>query len=624
MSKNRSVRYTAAFLLLVSFSYIGLLVSGLSTYTSFTNPYSYIPTGPVSSIDGMGAIPLANHTVVFVLDGLRADTFYNTPKPHIESLGNWANFTAVHCSTLLSVSRTGYAVIPSGVNSTESGVISNDVAGVFRADSVWNTTIANSGTTAVVGSDDWNELFGPWLNYSLTFTTMVPNRAVTVINATSGAAVNETLLPAYHDSLVSSYARLVLERHQPTFMLVHFGGTDEAGHENGTSSESYVNAFKDEDFYVGEILDAYEAAGLLNSTLVIVAADHGQVDARPGHGEHGGTEESVLHIPLIIRGPGVIPGVYGASAHQNSIAPTIAAAMGWAVPSDCSGTILFECLNLTQQQEAIHRINLSEVRMTQAGKTVSKMGYLSIYAASLADCAIHVVYSRGNFTGGNWTAAIQDAALAQATAETVLRESWAAKAAEERTVRLVVVTAISAVVILLVAIVIRGPMARARNTATDGLRMLVVVISVLAYFGFLYIGLLLFGWRFSASYFFTSVEEFLVMTFGPTLFAIVLGGVLLLLLLKATNRVSPNKSDMTPWATAFVFLVTVVFLLTTAYFIVDVGPGLLWFAPDADRPIMYFFVVLSYLAFTLFAFLGLLGSTIVSRISRKSPVTPTP
>lgn len=617
MSQNPGVKYTAAFLLVMSFSYIGLLVSGLSTYTSFTNPYSYIPTGYVSSIEGMGAVPLANRTVIFVLDGLRADTFYNTPKPHIESLDNWANFTAVHCSTLLSVSRTGYGVIPSGVNSTESGVISNDVTGVFRADSIWNATIANSGTTAVVGSDDWYEMFGPWLNYSLTFTTMMPNRAVVLINATSGTSVNMTSLPAYHDSLVSSYARLVVEQRQPTLMLVHFGGTDEAGHANGTSSESYVNALKNEDTYVGEVLDAYEAAGLLNSTLVIVTADHGQVDIRPGHAEHGGTEESVLHIPLIMRGAGVKPGIYGASAHQNSIAPTVAAAMGWAIPSDCSGTILFDCLNLTPQQEAIRRINLSEIREAQAMNTVNKMGYLSLHGPQLTECAQQVAYSRGNFTAGNWTVAIANAITAQAISETVLRESLTTKAAEERTLRLAIVVASAVGVFLLMAIIIRGPMKGAKSAAADTPRMVVVAIAVLAYFSFLLIGESLSGWRFSASYFFTSVEEFLTLTFGPTLFAIVLGGILLFLLLKAADRRSPTKLNQTTWATAFVFLVAAVFLLITAYFIVDAGPGLLWFAHDADRPIMYFFVVLSYLAFALSASLAFLGSRIISWISRR-------
>lgn len=617
MSRNRGVRYTAAFLLLISLSYIGLLVSGFGTYTSFANPYSYIPTGPVSSVNGMGAVPLANRTVIFVLDGLRADTFYKTPKPSIESLGNWANFTSVHCSTLLSVSRTGYAVISTGVNSTESGVIDNDVMGVFPGDSLWNTTIANSGTTAVIGSDAWYDMFGPWLNYSLTFTETAPGSASVLINATTGVAVSRTSLPIYHDSLVSSYASLLLEEHEPTLMVVHFCGTDEAGHANGTSSESYVNAVKNEDSYVGDVLAGYESAGLLNSTLVIVTADHGQIDVRPGHAEHGGTEEVVLHVPLIMRGPGIKPGIYDAPAHQNSIAPTIAAAMGWAIPSDCSGTILFDCLNLTPQQEAIHRINLAEVRMAQAGKTASKMGYLSLYGPQLAECALHLAYSDGNFTGGNWTASSQEAVSAQTIAETILQESWTAKAAEERTLRLEIAVAFGVGVIVLAAVVIRRPLSGAKIVAAEKLRMLLVIIAVVAYFGFLYTGLSLFGWRFSASYFFTSIAEFVVMTFGPTLFAIVLGSILLFLLLKAADHAYSVKSNMTTWATAFVFFVAVVFLLITAYFIVDAGPGLYWFARDADRPIMYFSMVLSYLAFALLAFFGLFGSKILSRISQR-------
>jgi len=603
----------------ISLSYIGLLVSGFSTYSSFANPYSYIPTGKVSSINGMGAIPLANYTVVFVLDGARADTFYQTPKPMIESLGNWANFTRAHCSTLLSVSRTGYGVIGSGVNSTESGVISNDIAGVFPADSIWNATISNSGTTAVVASNDWNELFGPWLNYSLTFTSMVPGRGTVLVNATTGATTNQIPLTDYRDSLVSSYARLVVERHQPTLMLVHFCETDEAGHENGTASESYVNALKNEDSYIGDVLDAYADAGLLNSTLVVVCADHGQVDVRPGKGEHGGTEEEVLHIPLLIRGPGVNPGVYEVSVHQNSIAPTIAAVMGWAVPSDCSGTVLFNCLTLSPKQEAIHRINLSEIRAAQAKRTATKMGYLSLYGPQITETARYLAYSRSNFTAANWTVAMDNAVSAEAISLNVLRSSWAAKAAEERTIRLVLVVASSFGIVLLGAVLLRGPLAGVKTTVRDRPRMLAAIIAVAAYFGFLLVGQFLFGWRFSASYFFINAEDLMVRIFGPSLFALTLSGLLLLLLLRVRDRRLSVKSNTATRTTAFTVLVAAVYLFITAYFIVDTGAGLLWFVQDLDRPFMYFFVVLSYLAFVLFAFLALLGSKIVSAISKRGP-----
>ncbi len=603
---NRSLRYAVALMLLVSLGFLQLLVSGLSTYVAFVNPYSYVPSGPVSSIEGMGMTPLANRTVVFVLDGVRADTFYRTSKPEIETYDDWANFTAVQCSTLLSVSKTGYCVISSGVNSSESEVISNEYKGVFLADSIWNTTVTNSGTTAMIGSDSWYGLFGPWLTYSLAFTSQVPNEEAVLINATSGVPVTEATLPDYRDSLVSDYARLVLERHSPTFMLVHFGETDEAGHQNGTASESYVTALKNEDTYIGEVLDAYDAMGLLNTTLVIVVADHGQVDVLSGKGEHGGIEEEVLHIPLLIRGPGVKSGTYADPLHQNSIAPTIAAVMGWAVPSDCSGTVLFQCLSFTLQQEAVYRINLSEIRIAQATHRVSKMGYLTQYQSQIAEAEQLITYARGNFTSGNSSAATNGAITSIEVSESILRTSWNAKVAEERTTRLLVVLACIFAGILVVPVLFRNSFSSTKTALADGQRVAATVVVVVIYFALLYVGLLLFGWRFSASYFFTSVEDFLIRLFGPTLFALLPSLVVLFLLLRLSDKKSGAPKDAMVWLALFIFIITGIYLSVTAYFIVDSGPGLLWFLSNADRSLMYFFFVLSFLVFTLTTTLTLL------------------
>ena len=595
-----------ALMLLVSLGFLQLLVSGLSTYVAFVNPYSYVPTGPVSSIEGMGMTPLANRAVVFVLDGVRADTFYETSKPEIESYDDWANFTAAQCSTLLSVSKTGYCVISSGVNSSESQVIGNEYKGVFPADSLWNTTVTNSGTTAMIGSDSWYDLFSPWLNYSLTFRSQMPNEASVLINATSGVPVTEVTLPDYRDSLVSQYARLLLERYSPTFMVVHFGETDEAGHQNGTASESYVTALKNEDTYIGEVLDAFEAMGLLNTTLVVVVSDHGQVDVLSGKGEHGGIEEEVLHIPLLIRGPGVTPGTYDDPVHQNSIAPTIAAVMGWAVPSDCSGTVLFQCLNLTLQQEAIYRINLSEIRVAQATRRISKMGYLAQYQSQVSVAEQLITYAHGNFTSGNNSSAIGAAITSIEASESILRTSWDAKVTEERTARLLVVMVCIFAGILVAGVLLRRSFDGVKTALADRQRVATTMVVIVMYFVLLYVGLILFGWRFSASYFFTSVEDFLIRLFGPTLFALLPTLVVLFLLLRISDKKSAAPTDVMVWLALFVLIITGIYLSITAYFIVDSGPGLLWFLSNADRSLMYFFFVLSFLVFTLTITLTLL------------------
>lgn len=64
-----------------------------------------------------------------------------------------------------------------------------------------------------------------------------------------------------------------------------------------------------QDHYLGQLLDQLEAAQQLDNTYIIVVADHGE-----NLGEHGllnhqySLHEPLLHVPLIIRGPGLAAG----------------------------------------------------------------------------------------------------------------------------------------------------------------------------------------------------------------------------------------------------------------------------------------------------------------------------
>jgi hypothetical protein len=80
---------------------------------------------------------------------------------------------------------------------------------------------------------------------------------------------------------------------------------------------------------VGRLLDALERAHLSDSTAVLLAADHGEE-----FGEHGGTAHGwdvfneLIHIPLIIRIPGVQPRRLDTHVSQFDLAPTIQDLLG--------------------------------------------------------------------------------------------------------------------------------------------------------------------------------------------------------------------------------------------------------------------------------------------------------
>ncbi|MFW9944796.1 MAG: alkaline phosphatase family protein, partial [Candidatus Sifarchaeia archaeon] len=572
------------------------------TYVEFANPYSYVPAWPSSSISGMGMTPIANYTIVFVLDGVRADTFFSTDKPNIEALGEWANFTDTTCSTLISVSRTGYGVLSSGVNSSESEVISNDYSEEFRADTIWNATVRNSGKTAFVGSYSWYVMFGKWINYTISFS------GGQLVNVTNPGSRIETPLEDPDDSNVSQYAQALFDAQRPTLMIVHFSDTDHEGETKGPFSQEYVDALKNEDEYIGAILSKYEDAGILNQTAVVITSDHGMVGVAADRGSHGGVEREALHIPLLIRGPAVTPGVYSESAHQNSIVPTLSVLLGNEIPSDSSGRVLFECLSLTERQEAIYRMNLAQIRLSQALSRLQAMGYEGMFESSEQLAIQYLNYADSNFTSSLYTAAIASSQISEGHSLEILRTATMLKVSDEVTTRIIIAIAIVGPVLLLLGFVAYRKRTELAWTTSRKKLLGVTIISVFLYFALLFSSILLTGWKFSASYVPEDALDFMVPVFTMTLMALVPAAILFLALLTYAQRGhSPEETDGTVWTAMFFGIVTLTYVGTMIAFIVRNGLGLPWFAPNLIEGTQYFFVSISSMGFALFGLILLLG-----------------
>lgn len=89
------------------------------------------------------------------------------------------------------------------------------------------------------------------------------------------------------------------------------------------------------DHAIGRVLDALEARGLAGRTLVLFTADHGEELLDHGWVGHASTSgeatlhDEVLHIPLVVAGPGVPQGTVTRALAQNvDVAPTLLALSG--------------------------------------------------------------------------------------------------------------------------------------------------------------------------------------------------------------------------------------------------------------------------------------------------------
>lgn len=84
------------------------------------------------------------------------------------------------------------------------------------------------------------------------------------------------------------------------------------------------------DHQIGRVLDAFSSKGLLDDTLVIAVADHGESLGEHGEDEHGVfLYEPVIRVPLMMAGPGVKAGhVVSEQVRVIDLLPTVTAACG--------------------------------------------------------------------------------------------------------------------------------------------------------------------------------------------------------------------------------------------------------------------------------------------------------
>ena len=97
------------------------------------------------------------------------------------------------------------------------------------------------------------------------------------------------------------------------------------------------------DTAVGRLLDELEKKGLAENTIVIYTADHG--DALASHGglvdKAGDMMEEVMHIPLVIRWPGMEAGrSCGELVSNLDLTPTVLQAAGITIPDYMDGKSL--------------------------------------------------------------------------------------------------------------------------------------------------------------------------------------------------------------------------------------------------------------------------------------------
>jgi hypothetical protein len=145
--------------------------------------------------------------------------------------------------------------------------------------------------------------------------------------------------------VVEEAARYFIEKH-PQVEFVHFSDPDERGHAVGWMSEPQIEAIRHTDRCLATMIDAVRTAGLEDTTLFILSADHG------GHGRnHSGRISEDRLIPWLAWGAGVRRGHIITSAISTmDTAATVLWALGYPATPDIQGRPVREAFDEPREQ----------------------------------------------------------------------------------------------------------------------------------------------------------------------------------------------------------------------------------------------------------------------------------
>jgi predicted AlkP superfamily pyrophosphatase or phosphodiesterase len=236
-----------------------------------------------------GATAEVKHVVVIGVDGMSPNGVLKAEAPNMKHLREQGAWTFHARGVMPTSSSPNWASMIMGAGPEQHGVTSNE----------WETnkfeiepTVKGPGGifptifSVIRGQrpDSYLAVYHDWDG----FGRLVERNMVNVVEHDQGPT------NTMHQAVAC------LTAHQPTLLFVHLDHVDHAGHEFGHGTPEYYAAVKVADKLIGEMLTAIEQAGLRESTVVLITADHGGV----GKG-HGGATMPEIEIPWIISGPDI-------------------------------------------------------------------------------------------------------------------------------------------------------------------------------------------------------------------------------------------------------------------------------------------------------------------------------
>jgi predicted AlkP superfamily pyrophosphatase or phosphodiesterase len=234
--------------------------------------------------------PRAQHVFIISFDQGNPDSIQQIDMPTFHEMAaegahDWNAYTIVPSITLPS-----HTSMLTGVGIQAHQILWNDYEpdkGVVKVPTIFSLAKQHGYVTAMfVGKEKFKHLLLP-------------------------GSVDEFVWPQPDDSAKAVAKAFAAEvgKLKPNLCFIHFRDPDTAGHAHGVHSPEKIQAFKDCDAALKTIKDAIAAAGIADSSVIILTADHGSHDIKNKDGKtvgtHGSAESIDVWIPWVAWGCGV-------------------------------------------------------------------------------------------------------------------------------------------------------------------------------------------------------------------------------------------------------------------------------------------------------------------------------
>ena len=247
------------------------------------------------------AAPRAEHVFIISFDGGKPAVIAESETPTLKKMAAEGAVTWQASTIFPSKTLPSHTSMMTGVGPDKHQVLWNDympIRGFVKVPTVFSLLKAKDPkavTGLFAGKAKFRHL---WLDGSLdVFDFGGPQTRAPV------AGTPEIEKDKKPSQLVAKQASAWVKEHKPALAFIHFPDPDTAGHKSGWGSPEQKEAFKVSDQALWQFMQALKEAGIAESSVVIISADHG------GHDKtHGLNIPDDMLIPWIAWGKGVKKG----------------------------------------------------------------------------------------------------------------------------------------------------------------------------------------------------------------------------------------------------------------------------------------------------------------------------